>query len=173
MHSGAVYENGRDPKSIFSAISELQQEGLLNNDNFELVFRGASSERYKLQIQKLGIGNLVHFKKNVSYSDSLSEMAATSGLLLIQGQLFDNQIPSKAYEYIRCNKAILALTPRDGSTGLLLQQVHGTEIVEGVDDIKKAIKRMLLKGAIKERASASFSRYTKTLQLDLLLRSLC
>lgn len=173
LHSGAVYENGRDPKSLFSAISELQQEGVLNKDNFELVFRGATSERYALRVQQLKIANLVHFKASVPYKKSLTEMAATSGLLLIQGQLFNNQIPGKAYEYIRCNKTILALTPKDGSTGRLLQQVNSTEIVEGVDEIKEAIKRMLVKGSITERVSAGFSRYAKTQQLDRLLRSLC
>ena len=173
LHSGAVYENGRDPKSLFRAISELQQEDIINEDNFELIFRGATSERYELQIQQLGIINLVHFKTSVPYNESLTEMAATSGLLLIQGRLFNNQIPGKAYEYIRCNKAILALTPKDGSTGRLLQQVNGTEIVDNIDEIKRAIKRMLLKGAVTERVSACFSRYEKTQQLDLLLRSLC
>ncbi len=173
LHSGAVYENGRDPRALFSAVSELKQEGILNDDNFELVFRGASSERYKLQLQRLKVINLVHFKASVSYKESLTEMAATSGLLLIQGRLFNNQTPGKAYEYIRCNKVILALTPNDGSTGRLLQQVNDTEIVESINDIKSAIKKMLLQRVITGRESASFSRYAKTQQLDILLRSLC
>jgi hypothetical protein len=173
LHSGAVYENGRDPKYLFLAVSELQSEGALNKDNFELIFRGATAGRYISQVQQLKIENLVHFEKNVPYKESLTEMAATSGLLLIQGQLFNNQIPGKAYEYIRCNKAILALTPKTGSTGMLLQQVNGADIVESINDIKKAIKKMLLKDVNTERTSAIFSRYTKTQQLDSLLRSLC
>lgn len=173
LHSGAVYENGRDPKYLFRAVSELQSEGVLTKDNFELIFRGATAGRYISQVQQLQIENLVHFEKNVPYKESLTEMAATSGLLLIQGQLFNNQIPGKAYEYIRCNKAILALTPKTGSTGMLLQRVNGTDIVESIDEIKKAIKKMLLKDVNTERTSAIFSRYTKTQQLDSLLRSLC
>lgn len=172
LHSGAVYENGRDPKYLFRAISELQQEGIINEDNFELIFRGASSDRYQRQIEQLDIVNLVYFKASVSYNESLTEMAATSGLLLIQGRLFNNQIPGKAYEYIRCNKAILALTPKDGSTGRLIQQVNGTEVAEEVGEIKKALKIMLLNETVKGRASANFSRYAKTQQLDLLLRAL-
>lgn len=172
LHSGAIYENGRDPKYLFQAISELHHEGALTEDNFELIFRGASIDRYGAQIAELNITNLVHFKKNVPYKESLTEMASTSGLLLIQGPLFNNQIPGKAYEYIRCNKAILALTPKTGSTGMLLQQVKGTEIAEQVEQIKSAIKKMLLRNVNTDRVSTNFSRYAKTQQLDTLLLTL-
>lgn len=173
LHSGAIYENGRDPSKLFQAISELQQEGLLNQNNFELVFRSATADRYIKQIKSLEIEPLVHFKASVPYKESLAEMAATSALLLVQGKLFNNQIPGKAYEYIRCNKVILALTPKMGSTGLLLQQVDLTEVVEEPEEIKVAITNMLTQSASNGRETSSFSRYTKTQQLDLLLKSLC
>jgi hypothetical protein len=114
----------------------------------------------------------VYFKPNVPYKQSLSEMLSSSGLLLIQGRLFNKQIPGKAYEYIRCNKAILALTPKDGATGQLLFQLDGTEVVENIQQIKKAILSMLKKSPIDKRNSQYYSRYTKTQQLDVLLRSI-
>jgi glycosyltransferase involved in cell wall biosynthesis len=170
LHSGAIYDNGRNPNKLFHAISELHHEGFLDENNFELVFRGASKVRYASQIKKLNITNLVHFKDSVPYHESLSEMAATSSLLLIQGVLFKNQIPGKAYEYIRCNKPILALTPKFGATGELLSKVNGTNIVEEVDEIKGAITKLLINREYIVRESACFSRQEKTKELDLLLR---
>ncbi|PKI15922.1 hypothetical protein CXF71_12250 [Colwellia sp. 12G3] len=173
LHSGSIYENGRDPSKLFIAISELFQEGLITEMDFELVFRGASADRYSNQIKQLGIERLVHFKSNVPYKESLAEMAKTSALLLVQGGLFKNQIPGKAYEYIRCNKAILALTPKEGSTGLLLSKVDSTEVVDEVEEIKHAIAKMLAQVDSPNRDSMQFSRYSKTQQLDVLLRTLC
>ena len=173
LHSGAVYENGRDPTQLFRAINELQQEGVLTDENFELIFRGAINEKYAHQIQQLNLATLVKFKPNIPYKESLTEMASVSGLLLIQGRLFNNQIPGKAYEYIRCNKNILALTPMSGSTGYLLNRIDSTEVVEGVVDIKAAIKRMLKSNNRVQRENEIFSRYAKTQQLALLLNDCC
>lgn len=172
LHSGAVYKNGRNPTKIFHAVSELHREGVLNNNNFELVFRGSSNNGYSGKIEELGIANLVKFKGSVPYQESLTEMAATSCLLLIQGELFNNQIPGKAYEYIRCNKFILALTPKGGSTGGLLQRVECTEIVEEIDEIKVAITRLIRNQKTINRECELFSRKTKTKQLDGLLKRL-
>lgn len=169
LHSGAIYENGRNPVKLFHAVSELQNEGILNDSNFELVFRGASGKRYISQIEQLHISKLVKFKGSVPYQESLSEMASTSGLLLIQGALFNNQIPGKAYEYIRCNKPILALTPCEGSTGRLLNKVGFTEVVEEISEIKEAIKILINNKETVVRESECFSRLAKTKQLDLLL----
>jgi len=172
LHSGAIYENGRDPVNLFQAVRELHDEGILNVNNFELVFRGASKGRYGSEINKFNINELVHFKESIPYQQSLSEMAATSGLLLIQGELFNKQIPGKAYEYIRCNKPILALTPKEGSTGGLLSKVNETEIYEDVKGIKSAIIKMMNAKNNVVREASSYSRYAKTEQLNTLLNTL-
>ena len=172
LHSGTVYPNGRDPLLLFKAISELKQQSMLDENNFELIFRGAAGDSYLSTLVELDITDIVYFKPNVPYKQSLSEMLSSSGLLLIQGRLFNKQIPGKAYEYIRCNKVILALTPKDGATGQLLFKLDGTEVVENIQQIKKAILSMLKKSPIDKRNSQYYSRYTKTQQLDVLLRSI-
>jgi hypothetical protein len=172
LHSGAVYPNGRDPLLLFKAIGELKQQLILDKDNFELIFRGAPRDSYHSILVRLDIVDLVFFKPNIPYKQSLSEMLSSSGLLLIQGGLFNKQIPGKAYEYIRCNKAILALTPKYGATGQLLFQLDSTEVVENIQQIKKAILFMLQKNPINKRDSQFYSRYYKTQQLDVLLSSI-
>jgi hypothetical protein len=172
LHSGAVYPNGRDPLLLFKAISELKKQSKVDENNFELIFRGATRDLYLPSLVKLDILDLVDFRPNVSYKQSISEMLSSSGLLLIQGRLFNKQIPGKAYEYIRCNKAILALTPKTGATAELLLRLDSTEIVESINQIKKAILFMLKKSPINKRNTSYYSRYTKTQKLDVLLRSI-
>ncbi len=172
LHSGAVYENGRDPFALFKALSQLKKEHSISESNFSLVFRGAAGDKYTEQLKDLNIIDLVHFKQSIPYKESLTEMAAASGLLLIQGKLFNNQIPGKAYEYIRCNKAILALTSKEGATGHLLQPIDGAEVVESVATIKEALKRIFVATDLPIRDSSNFSRQAKTRQLEKLLNAL-
>ncbi|MBU2894682.1 glycosyltransferase [Colwellia sp. D2M02] len=173
LHSGAIYPQGRDPQALFSALSVLKNEGVIDSSNFVLAFRGAvNSPAVKSQVNELGIEDIVEFRANIAYKESLAEMMSANALVLIQGKLFNNQIPGKAYEYIRCNKPILALTPEEGATGTLLSTVAATEVAETSENIKRAISRMLEQQTDGERQSASYSRYAKTQQLDLLLRAL-
>jgi len=173
LHSGAVYENGRDPTELFNAIAELHKESVLSKENFELIFRGSNRASYTRQLQELSISDLVFFKENVSYKESLAEMAEASGLLLIQGKLFNNQIPGKAYEYIRCQKPILALTFEKGATGHLLNSIEGCHVANGVENIKHAIKKMIMKSDTIDRNVSLYSRQAKTQELAELLDTLC
>lgn len=173
LHSGAIYPQGRDPKALFQAISDLKKQHVINRDNFVLVFRGAASNpSIAEEIKRLAIDDVVEFKSNIPYKESLAEMMSVSALLLIQGGLFNNQIPGKAYEYIRCNKPILALTPQNGATGQLMTKVKGVEVVDESCTTKQAILRLLNINSTIERCNDQYSRYTKTQQLDKLLRSI-
>lgn len=173
LHSGAVYPQGRNPKALLEALSALNRMGVINAENFLLVFRGAAnSPQIQTQIKLLNIEGLIEFKTNIPYKESLAEMMSASALLLIQGRLFNNQIPGKAYEYIRCNKAILALTPKEGATGQLLVPIKGTEVVDECKEVQQAILRLLKTNVCIERESANYSRYAKTQQLNKLFCSM-
>jgi len=173
LHSGAVYENGRDPQAIFSAISTLKRKGKISNNNFELAFRGLpSAGPYESVLSELDITDLVAFKPSISYKDSLEEMMQASALLIIQGPLFNNQIPGKLFEYIRTNKPILALTPNNGATGLLLKDVEMSSMGIHSIDLEKALLE-LISLKVKEREGIEkYSRYEKTKQLANILNSM-
>ncbi|GAG91400.1 unnamed protein product, partial [marine sediment metagenome] len=74
LHSGAIYPTGRDPEVLFNAVSALKKSDVINTDNFVLIFRGAvKSEMYIKKIAALNINDLVEFRPNISYKDSLEE----------------------------------------------------------------------------------------------------
>jgi hypothetical protein len=60
-------------------------------------------------------------------------MLSATALVLLQSEVFDHQIPGKAYEYIATRRPILAVTGPQGVTAGLLRQVASTVVVDGGD----------------------------------------
>lgn len=172
LHSGAVYQNGRDPIEIFKALSKLKKAKKIDNTMFELVFRGISGEHYQPVLRSLDINDIVEFKPSISYMESLQEMMAADALLLIQGPLFRNQIPGKLFEYIRSEQPILALTSNIGATSELLDSVEMCFCAEYANETADAIESLLALEPIKRKNIERFSRYEKTRELSQLLTEL-
>ncbi|MCJ8346643.1 glycosyltransferase [bacterium] len=169
LHSGAVYKNGRDPQLIFLALAALKQRGVICADTFQLVFRALNGLGYQSVIQELDIVDLIQFKPSVSYLESLKEMVSADALLLIQGPLFNNQIPSKVFEYIRSNRAILAFTSKAGATAQILEGVERSYSAGNQYEIEECIVQILsVKNKSRENVSR-FSRYERTEELAKLL----
>ena len=59
--------------------------------------------------------------------------ADADALLLFQAASCNHQIPAKVYEYLRLQKPILALTPHEGDTAALLDEVGGATVVDLAD----------------------------------------
>ncbi len=143
LHSGLIYPDERDPSQLFSALSELKQEGAPTIEHLLLRLRATGNDKlYQQQIDQLNIADMVKLEPSISYLSALEEMLSVDGLLLLQADNCNYQIPAKAYEYIRAQKPILALTPAAGDTGQLLAKAGVAEI-SPLDD-KEQIKVALL-----------------------------
>jgi len=173
LHSGSVYENGRDPTALFAAIQQLKQNNVIDETNFILAFRGAvNNGQFDKKLAELGIRGLVEFRAMLPYKESLKEMMTINALVLIQDSLFENQIPGKAYEYIRTNKPILGITKKMGATGELLENAQGCVLAVSVDEIATAIKTLLNSSFTSREDVMKYSRYAKTQELALLLNQI-
>jgi glycosyltransferase involved in cell wall biosynthesis len=114
-YGGVLYSNGRDPLPVFEALSTLKREH--PNRPFELIFQGAGDGlEFTEQLSTLGLTDDVHFLPSTSFKSSLINIMNSDGLVLIQDEKFNNQIPGKLYEYLRSNKNILLKTPLDSAT---------------------------------------------------------
>ncbi len=172
LHSGSIYSEGRDPSELFLALSELKQENKLSQENFILMFRGGvCTEKHSKTIKKLAIEDIVTFTQNIPYKESLIEMMQADCLLILQGALFNNQIPSKAYEYIRTGKPIMALTGVGGATEGLLEKVTTGYGAASAKELKKELAVILTNKSRKsdDFDTQKFSRYTRTKELHDLL----
>ena len=135
LHSGLIYQWERDPRPFFRALSRLKAEGQLSSDTITIDLRACGAEaEFQKDVEKLGIQDLVHFLPALPYRDSLQDAAEADCLLLLQAACCDHQIPAKAYEYLRLNKPILALTTHMGDTAGLLNEAGGATIVDIADE---------------------------------------
>lgn len=140
VHSGILYQDGRDPLPFFSALANLKAAGALTEADVRIVLRASGSEAtYGAEIRRRGLEGMVALAPPVSNHEALLEQADADALLLFQGSKFDHQIPAKVYEYLRIGRPIFALVGKGGDTEALLRDTGGVKLV-ALDDVA-AIER--------------------------------
>lgn len=180
LHSGVIYPSERDPSVFFAALSELKKQGKLSSDNIEVILRASGHvKHYQSQLEQLDISDLVTLAPAIPYQDALAEMFTVNALLLLQADNCHFQIPAKAYEYIRTQQPILALTSSQGDTGQLLAQAGSGFIAPLTDkeNIKANIQALFIHLASEQQATApeldvdQYSRQFQAKKLACLLDS--
>jgi len=148
LHSGVIYPYERDPTQFFQALAELKRDPASGISRLHFRLRASGHEdQFRAQVEKLDIADLVSFEPPVPYAEALSEMLSVDGLMLLQADNCNYQIPAKAYEYIRSGKPVLALTPDEGDTGKLMATTGIADIcpLDNKDRIKVALLAFLAK----------------------------
>ena len=146
LHTGTLYPEERDPRPFFRAISRLKAEGRIGKDNLVIAFRAPGSENlYRSMLEEMNIADIIELQPHIPYHQSLQECARADALLLFQAANCDHQIPAKAYEYLRVQRPVFALTTQDGDTAKLLKETGGATIVDlaSADDIYNALPSFL------------------------------
>lgn len=178
VHSGVIYPSERDPEPLFTAIARLQEAGIVDATNFRLILRATGHDSYlAAMLARHGIEKLVVLAPHIPYREALSEMLNADGLLILQAENCNHQVPAKLYEYLRARRPILALTDAHGDTADVLRQ-GGVDTMAPLDDsaaIASALVRfrdLAEKGEAPiapDNVIASHSRQARTAQLASLL----
>jgi hypothetical protein len=135
VHSGLIYPSGRNPIPFFDALQKLSIENKITSNDLRVVLRASGTEDfYRTEIRRRNLESMVTLAPPLVYREALAEMLAASGLLLFQGSSFNNQIPAKAYEYLRTGRPILALTDPQGETAELLQRAGCSALIVPMND---------------------------------------
>jgi glycosyltransferase involved in cell wall biosynthesis len=175
LYSGELYDNGRDPSELFKAIHKLNIIERDANKTIKIVFRGVENyKKYINIINSLDLNNYVEFLPLVDYEYSLREMMSADILLVMQGTIFNAQIPGKVYDYLRTCKPILALVDSSGATADLLNSVKHACVadISNVDDIICCIRKLNNKTVDATFSYEQFSRKERTRQLATCLDDL-
>jgi glycosyltransferase involved in cell wall biosynthesis len=131
VHTGVIYPEERDPTAFFAALSRLKRDGRIDANRVRINLRASGFEdRYSRALRQLGIDDFVRLSAHLPYRQTLLECLDADGLLLLQGALCNHEIPAKAYEYLRAQRPILALTTDTGDTAALLRRTGGATIVD-------------------------------------------
>ena len=144
LHSGALYQNERDPSCLFAALAELKQEdpGLLTD--VHIMFRGTRYVDYfKNLAAQHDLSSLVEFGDFVPYETAVSEMMSADALLLLQASNCNDQVPAKVYEYTRSGRPVIALTDPVGDTARLLTSC-------GISNIARLNETQSVKSLLKD-----------------------
>jgi len=135
VHAGFIYQDERDPRPLLRALARLRKDGRLDPGSFRLDLRAPGTPDYYTDlVQSLDLQDLVFVLPPLPYREALQDSAAAGALLVLQGTPCNHQIPAKAYEYLRIGRPILALTPAEGDTGVLLAECGGTTRIDLLDE---------------------------------------
>jgi glycosyltransferase involved in cell wall biosynthesis len=148
LHSGVLYNQGRDPSAFFSAIAALKNDGNVDKDNLKVILRASGDDAYFIElVKKFEVQDIVKIAPPIPYQEALTEMLSVQGLLLFQGSPFNRQIPAKIYEYYRSKKPIFGLLDPSGDTASILRTAgfHDIAEMDSVEAIIAALKFFLEK----------------------------
>jgi hypothetical protein len=144
VHSGLLYDSGRDPSAFLRAVRGLKEKGAIAHDTLQVILRapGDVAEVSALAARH-EVADVVKVAPAVPYREALGEMLAADGLLVFQGTPFNTQIPAKVYEYFRARKPILGLVDKQGETARVLATAGFDALadMEDPDDIARVLER--------------------------------
>lgn len=146
LHSGIVYPDWRSPVRLFEALRAAKACGRVDAARLRLVFRASGHDDF---VRSLGaahdVSDLIELRPPLPYVDALAEMLRADGLLLLQSNDCNDQIPAKAYEYLRAARPILALADPVGDTAQLMRRAglpHQAALEDG-PGVAAALDRFL------------------------------
>jgi hypothetical protein len=146
VHAGVLYRSERDPRCFFDALARLKSSGAIDSTRLRIHLRASGDEAYHVeQIARRGIGDLVFLLPPVPYREALAEMQDADGLLLFQASNCNHQIPAKAYEYLRAQRPVLALTDPSGDTAQLITETQAGMVVplDDANAIETGLRRFI------------------------------
>lgn len=183
-HVGEFYHRMRTPDAFLRAFAELLHEETIPKQDAHINFVGAGdyveTPHFVSLVKQLGIGDTIQLVAHQQHKESIRRMFASDVLLLLQPDPMNKaQIPAKAFEYLRTGKPILAITQRDGATGMLLSGFKQATVVEPDDHegIKRHIARLYrergIQAACDHEKISAYDRRGLTGKLARIADSVC
>lgn len=123
LHSGVVYPDWRSPARLFEALAAAKAAGRVDAARLRLRLRATAHDDFVLALaRRLDVADLVEVAPPLPYADALAEMLRADALLLLQSNDCNDQIPAKAYEYLRARRPVLTLADPAGDTAQLMRR---------------------------------------------------
>jgi glycosyltransferase involved in cell wall biosynthesis len=146
VHSGTVYPRERDPTRLFQALRLMLDERRLKPGELRLRLRASAHEALLAKlVGDFRVAEVIELAPPIPYRSALQEMMRADGLLVLQASSCNDQIPAKAYEYLRCRRPIIGLTDPAGDTAGLLRKagIHNIARLDSVEEIAVELRRFL------------------------------
>jgi glycosyltransferase involved in cell wall biosynthesis len=145
-YTGTAGPGSRDPSLLFEVVRELQQEGRVFPNNFEVRFFGVNVGNFiPSLIDKYHLEGLVNFYGFVPFRESVKKQKESMVLLLLERNdpSASATYTGKVFEYLGARRPILATGCKGGNIDKLLQQSGMGVLVNEVAIIKDVLCRWL------------------------------
>lgn len=134
LHSGIVYPSERDPGHLIEALALLQRDAPARAARLRIRFRASAHDSLLQDLAtRHGVSGMVELCPPVGYAAALEEMLRADGLLVLQASNCNEQVPAKAYEYLRAGRPVVCLSDVRGDTWGVLRDA-GIERLAPLDD---------------------------------------
>ena len=116
----------RNPKALWTALSELSNENPEFRKQFELKLIGAISQELLDAIAEFKLSEFVNNLGYVSHQEALEHQRKSQVLLLIEIDSEETKsiIPGKLFEYMASERPILAIGPQDADFAAIIKQTN-------------------------------------------------
>jgi glycosyl transferase family 4 len=123
LHTGHFY-GPRTPAPLVRAL-----QGVAGRERFGFSFFGSFPAAERRHVQEAGLEKTFEVHGPVPYLESLALMRQHDALLLVDAPLTDQTesvfLPSKLIDYLGSGKPVIAITPREGATARVVDEVGG------------------------------------------------
>jgi glycosyltransferase involved in cell wall biosynthesis len=120
-HAGNFYDGQRTPESLFVALHGLGADGAIDLEKVEIDFYGNYDENVASCARDIGVESLVNWRGYIPYHELLPKLAETFCLLLIVHKQAET-LPSKLFDYIGCQRLIIALAQQESEVFELIRE---------------------------------------------------
>jgi hypothetical protein len=144
LHSGVVYPSERDPTHLFAAMRSLKDSGAIGVENFRLLLRASGHDSHIAALaNSAGISDLIELGAPLPYRAALQEMLGADGLVVLQAENCNRQIPAKIYEYLRAGRPVLGLASGDTAGALRGAGIDTVAPLESTMEIERTLARFI------------------------------
>jgi len=134
-YTGSIDEE-RTPEPVFRAARRLVEDGEIDIERLRFDFVGwcemVRGRRLEEVVAEHGLGGRVRIESPLMKVETFRRLGQ-SALLLLLAEGLTLQVPSKAYEYLRVGRPVLALAPADGAVADLFATTGGGWVVQPSD----------------------------------------
>jgi len=144
--TGSISSGKRSPELLFQAMAQLQEEGRISPNNFEVRLYGGGSVKTLLPIiEKYHLKDLVKIYGFVPFNESIRRQQESTALLLTEwnNPLAKHVYTGKVFEYLGAGRPVLALAYKTGAIDQLLQETGAGILVNEVEAIKGVLTHWL------------------------------
>lgn len=143
LYTGSFNTAGRNPMPLLKAIHQIVKKQF----PISLQIIGHCGTEIKNFIRELGLQNYVHLSGQVPHSEAIQAMARSDCLIIYQqkSNAAVTPVAGKTHEYLRSEKAILAILPPGDNQDIIRKYAVRCEVARPNDvlSIKQAIESLL------------------------------